>query len=108
MIDKEILKVPHFNIESEKEIKKSEIGIIVENPIIHELNKKMHEEIKSEEEKFYMDLISKDKYWFYRGIICEINTGLYFGKQYVNQEPTLQEMIQGELGMSILRMGGYI
>ena len=108
MIDKELLKVPHFNIESEKEIKKAEIDIIAENPIINELHKKMYDEIKQEEERFYMGLIKHDKYWFYRGVILEINTGLSFGKQYVNQEPTLDEMVQGELGMSILRMRGDI
>ena len=107
-MDKNLLKVPHFNIESEKEINELDKDMIIGSPILNKLYKKIYEEIKKEEEKFYMDLISKDKYWFYRGVILEINTGLSFGKQYANQEPTLQEMVQGELGMSILRMGGYI
>ena len=107
-MDKDLLKVPHFNIESEKEIAERFLDIDVGNSIIKKLNKKIYDERKQEEERFYMDLINKDKYWFYRGVIYETNTGLSFVKQYANQEPTLEEMIQGELGMSILRMGGYI
>lgn len=73
----------------------------------------IYADLKRQEEEFLKKLIEQDKYWFYHGIICQSEETTTYEegkiiitrcKQYIKIMPELEQMIQGELGMSILRM----